>query len=110
MRTLATCLALALAAAPAAAQEDVQEDGPRAGFDLMERGLGLLMDGLGDEMAPMLQQLRELAGEMGAYEAPEMLPNGDIIIRRREPLDGEPLDGPPPPEGLGGGTGEEVEL
>ena len=106
MRPSAATLALALAAAPAAAQEA----GPGEGFDLMERGLGLLMEELGGEMAPMLQQLRELAGEMGAYEAPEMLPNGDIIIRRREPPGGEPLDGPPPPEALDGGIGDEVEL
>ena len=101
MRPLAATLALALAAAPAAAQEA----GPGEGFDLMERGLGLLMEGLGDEMAPMLRQLRELAGELDAYEAPERLPNGDIIIRRKAPL-----DGPPPPEAPGGGTGDEVEL
>ena len=99
MRRLA--LLLALLAAPAAAQDGAPED---EGSGLVERGLGLLMEGIGDEMAPMLRQLRDLAGELDAYERPEMLPNGDIIIRRKEPL-----EAPPPPEGLGG-TGEEVEL
>jgi hypothetical protein len=98
MRTFVICLALA--AAPAAAQEDAPGG---EGLDLMERGLGMLMEGLGDEVAPMLRQLRELAGDLRAYEAPEMLPNGDIVIRRKEPLE-------TPPEGSGGGTGDEVEL
>lgn len=34
------------------------------------------------------------------YEMPEVLPNGDIIIRRKNPPGGEPKDGPdgdPPP-------------
>ena len=82
---------------PALAQE---EDGS----GLMERGLRLFMDGLREEMEPALRDLeglaedaqpflRDLQRQLGdvvqdldAYEAPEILPNGDILIRRKEPL------------------------
>ena len=66
------------------------------GFDLLGRGLGLLMEGLTEEMTPalddmarMLMLLEGIAGEIGEYEAPEMLPNGDIIIRRKAPSEDE---------------------
>lgn len=81
-----------------------QEEGPT----LMERGAQFFFEGLMQEMAPALDdmaKLMEQAGpalqnfvsEMGpklltmleevedwsVYEAPEVLPNGDIIIRRK---------------------------
>ena len=43
-----------------------------------------------DRMSPMVEQLKEMVDDLNAYEAPEMLPNGDIIIRRKpkpEPTD-----------------------
>lgn len=74
----------------------------------MERGAQLFFEGLLEEMAPAMEEfegfaddiapaLRGLADEMGpklaeilaqvedwsAYEVPEILPNGDIIIRRK---------------------------
>ncbi len=77
------------------------------GFNLMEEGARMLMRGLMDEMEPTLDILRENFEEMGPafaefvrsvgpafgelleqvddlrnYEAPEFLPNGDIIMRR----------------------------
>ena len=36
-----------------------------------------------DRMAPMVDQLKDMVDDMNAYQAPEMLPNGDIIIRRK---------------------------
>lgn len=36
-----------------------------------------------DELAPMVERLQSLIDDISAYEAPEMLPNGDIIIRRK---------------------------
>ena len=30
-------------------------------------------------------------GDLSAYHAPEVLPNGDIIIRRKTPQETEPL-------------------
>ncbi len=74
----------------------------------MERGAQLFLEGLLKEVEPALEEfegmaeelgpvLRGIAGEMGpklaeilaqvedwtAYEAPEILANGDIIIRRK---------------------------
>ncbi|WGH79388.1 hypothetical protein [Jannaschia ovalis] len=90
-------LILALSATPAAAQQE--------GDSLMERGLRLFMDGLMQEMepalrdlegiarnaAPLLEELQKELGEtlseLDAYHPPEFLPNGDILIRRKEPLD-----------------------
>ncbi len=98
----AISVALAL---PAYAEEDT-------GKSLMEQGAELFFEGLRQEMEPALEDLQglvsqfgpamqsffeemgpalaELAGEIedwSAYEAPEMLPNGDIIIRKKPPQD-----------------------
>ena len=99
MRAAPLLLAALLWAAPAAAQE---------GDGLIERGMRLLMEGLLQEMEPALRDLDDLArdakpllerlerdlgaalegldGLADAYHPPEVLPNGDILIRRREPL------------------------
>lgn len=96
-------------ALPIAAQED---EGP----SLMERGAQLFFEGLTQEMAPALDDLRGLAEEFGPamqgffeemgpafieimdevkdwsmYHPPEILPNGDIIMRRKaDPEDEDP--------------------
>jgi hypothetical protein len=89
----------------------------------MEQGLDLFWEGLREEMAPALEDLQGLAetigpsmqefwAEMGpalaeiagqvedwsVYEMPEILPNGDIIIRRKpeEPEEAEPQPEDPP--------------
>lgn len=101
-------LVLALAAVPALAQEE-------NGKSLMERGAELFFEGLRRELEPALEDLRDMAGEYGPamrsffeemgpafmalldevkdwsrYEAPEILPNGDIIIRRKPDPDAQP--------------------
>ena len=101
----------ALLAGPGQTQET--EPGP----SLMEQGMELFFEGLREEMAPALDDLQQLADDfapamqgflrqMGpalaeisaevedwsTYERPEILPNGDIIIRKK-PSDSEP-DGP----------------
>ncbi|MBM2574752.1 hypothetical protein JQC91_00410 [Jannaschia sp. Os4] len=91
-------LLLALAATPLAAQEAEPPS-------LMERGLRLLMEGLAEEMEPALRDLQSLAddaqpmmealrdqlgeafGGLDAYHPPEVLENGDILIRRKRPGD-----------------------
>jgi hypothetical protein len=105
MRIIA--LALMLAAAPAAGQETSPRDapggGPAEGLSLIERGVRLLFRNLLDEMEPtvrdfaeglegfvteaepMLRQLARIMGDVRSYHAPEILPNGDIIIRRKSP-------------------------
>ena len=51
------------------------------------------MQRLMGQILPELQALSELVGGIDNYEMPEVLPNGDIIIRRKD-------DAPPLPEGL----------
>ena len=98
----AFCIALCLAVTPAVAQEESSD--LEEGFSLFEEGAKLIMRGMMEEMKPALNQLqddlglaltemepalRELArmiGDVKNYHAPEMLPNGDIIIRRKAPL------------------------
>ncbi|WP_372884250.1 hypothetical protein [Shimia sp.] len=111
---IAAALALSLvAAAPLSAQENDR------GLSLMEQGVQLFFRGLQKEMEPALEELgaltdelgpalRSFADEMGpalgqllqevedwsAYHPPEILPNGDIILRRKadRPLSAEPAD------------------
>ena len=93
-------------AAPVAAEEDA------GGLSLMERGAQLFFDGLMQEVDPALRELRDLAAgmepalrsfaeEMGpalqgllgdiqdwsAYHPPEILDNGDIILRKKTPAE-----------------------
>ncbi|WP_295044082.1 hypothetical protein [uncultured Paracoccus sp.] len=99
-------LALLSAPVPVAAQTQTQD-----GLGLVERGLGIIAenllrefgpqldqlgDGMGDaltHLGPVLQDLAVLIDDLGNYQAPQRLENGDILIRRR-------ADAPPPP-GLG---------
>lgn len=75
---------------PAAAEEGEFAEG----LDLLGQGTRLLMEGLMDEFGPALNGLRESLSDLDAYHAPEILPNGDIIIRRKTPAEGEiPEDG-----------------
>ncbi|MEM9344118.1 MAG: hypothetical protein AAGA87_13830 [Pseudomonadota bacterium] len=84
-------MVLCLAATPVAA-EDAEE-----GLDLIDRGARMLFQELmeqvepglrefAEQMDPAMEQLRGLLGDINAYHPPEVLPNGDIIIRRKEPL------------------------
>ena len=85
-RLLLPLLPLVLLASPAAAQQDDLEEG----LGLIERGMDLMMRRLLDEMGPTIEDaegtlriLEGVLGEIDRYEAPEVLPNGDIIIRRK---------------------------
>lgn len=66
-------------------------------FDLMQQRTRLLFQGLIDriepdlrdlvrEMGPALLQLQGVLGDLTRYHTPEVLPNGDIIIRRKVAL------------------------
>lgn len=104
---LAASLTMPLAPAGLAEEDD--------GFSLMEEGAKLFMRGIIQEMEPAIEELNELSQElepalkqmmqeMGPafaelldkvdditmYHPPEMLPNGDIILRRKQPEDVEP--------------------
>jgi hypothetical protein len=98
---IAVPLVTLLLAAPLHAQS---EEPP----SLMERGAQLFFEGLMQEMAPAFEGLSELMEDVGpalqdfmtemgpqlrnmlqqvedwsVYEAPEVMPNGDIVIRRK---------------------------
>jgi hypothetical protein len=101
-------LVLSLVASPAFAQETpVVPPTDDDGFSLMEEGMKLVMRGMMTEMEPALNEMEKALAEIGPkwqelgpkftelikmiddfrnYDAPEMLPNGDIIIRRNPPL------------------------
>ncbi|MEJ6397684.1 hypothetical protein [Yoonia sp. 208BN28-4] len=99
----ALTVALGLSLSPVAAQTSDTEEG----LDLLEEGAQLLLRGLMNEFEPEMDNLRALIDEFGPqietmmielgprlelmmelvdnfdnYGEPEMLPNGDIIIRR----------------------------
>ncbi len=103
MKRIALTLALlAPLASPAAAEDD--------GLTLMERGARLFLEGILKEVEPAMKDLQGLAEEMepalkgfvdsmgpaladllgkvedwSAYHPPEVLPNGDIILRKKMP-------------------------
>lgn len=111
MKHAALILALALSPLPALAQETPApeaeaEDGP----SLMERGLALFfegfqqelepaLEGMGDaltEMKPAMDSMMGMIDDMTNYQMPEMLENGDIIIRRKP--DAPPVEPPATPD------------
>lgn len=94
-RVSALVVALALAT-PAAAQNADCAPG--------QIGCGSLGGILGDLMRqvdPWLSDLAEMLGDLSGWHTPEVLPNGDILIRRRQPAVPPPVqpdeDGSAPP-------------
>ena len=106
----ASLIALCVTVTPALSQED-------SGLSLMERGALMFMEGIMKEVEPAIEEFSGLAEQMGpalrsfaeqmgpklgevleqvedwtAYAPPEILPNGDIIIRRKPDL---PTETPP---------------
>jgi hypothetical protein len=82
-------LAGGLALAPALALGEDQPPGPNPeiaeGAEKLSEGLKLLFRGLLSEGQEGWEDLVDWLDDLSAYEAPERLPNGDIIIRRRMP-------------------------
>ena len=95
------------------AQTPPQSEEVEEGFSLMEEGAKLLLKGLMSEMEPTLDEMGKALSEMEPalrdlqpkmlellalvddltnYDAPERLENGDILIRRKVPL--QPRIGP----------------
>ncbi len=93
------------AAPPAEGVPDTAPDAPDApaapedGLSLMEQGLRLFMKGMQKEIEPAMRDLESalrelqpallellrLVDDFTNYHPPEILPNGDIIIRRKRP-------------------------
>ncbi|MCB2110039.1 MAG: AAA+ family ATPase [Defluviimonas sp.] len=107
MTRMVPVLALAvLAALPLRAQE--AGSSPEEGLSLIEQGARMLMRSMlaevepklkdlheefGQafaEMEPALRQLATMLGDLRNYHAPEILPNGDILIRRKQPGEATP--------------------
>ncbi|MCG6903994.1 MAG: AAA+ family ATPase [Rhodobacter sp.] len=82
--TYTLCAALAVSPAFAFAQSDERQD-LREGMDLLSEGTKLLLKGLMGEIEPALRELEGALQDWNAYHPPEVLPNGDIIIRRKTP-------------------------
>ena len=107
-------LVTALLATPLVAEEGSE------GRSMMEDGIMLFLEGLQKQMEPTMDELQNWADDVGpalrsfmnemgpalsdlmeqvedwsAYHPPEVLPNGDIIIRRKTPEEvaEEPEDG-----------------
>lgn len=66
-------------------------------FEELSKDAQTLMESWAEEMGPKLEELGpaledlvQKMGDLSAYHAPEVLPNGDIIIRRKEPLESRP--------------------
>lgn len=105
-RLLVYPLALVLLAipVPSVAMDEAPEGDVEEGLDLLEEGAKLLFRGLRDDIEPsmrdtmeqMVEMMRDLnwnglgIEDLDDYHPPEVLPNGDIIIRRRTPLEPGP--------------------
>lgn len=99
---------------------------------LMQRGLELFFEGLEEELSPGVQQLQEMAENFGPalqdfmlqmgpaladiasevqdwsrYELPEVLPNGDIMIRRKPDA---PTPDAQPNEGADGAPEDPIDI
>jgi hypothetical protein len=89
----ASAFALCLLCAPlgAPAQESDPERSPEIdeSLELFSEGARRLLEGLQQDLSPLLQELGDRIEDLNAYEAPEILPNGDILIRRKPDADPE---------------------
>lgn len=91
---LLTPPALAETPAPSAPANDLDE-----GLSLMERGAQMLLEHMMGKVEPSLQdmtdalkevqpkimELMAMVDDLKNFHGPELLPNGDIIIRRKTP-------------------------
>lgn len=83
----AAALAAHLALTPAMAEDGSSEDF-RDGAKALGEAMEHFFEGLTKEMEPVAEAWRQMLDDLQdlpQYEAPEELPNGDIIIRRKQP-------------------------
>lgn len=120
-RTLTAAVLIACLSLPLHAQDADTQDGDATGDmaegrSLVERGVELFLRGLLSEvrpkldemsgamaeaarqLGPALQQLQALIDDVGNYEAPKRLPNGDIVIPRKPGAPPPPALSPPAPD------------
>jgi hypothetical protein len=65
-------------------------------LDELTQELAPLLDSLTARLDPFMRALTDSLGDLSGWHAPEVLPNGDILIRRRLPPPDAP-DQPSPP-------------
>lgn len=94
LAALALCLAAALPAQAEAPERDLGE-----GLRQLSEGSRIILERLLGELAPLVADLRAKIDDLSRYEMPEVLENGDIIIRRKPPAPDAPLPAPPAPGG-----------
>ncbi|PKP79460.1 MAG: AAA+ family ATPase [Alphaproteobacteria bacterium HGW-Alphaproteobacteria-2] len=97
MRRTLAALAICLSALPVQAQETERDLGE--GLRQLSEGTRIILERLLGELAPLVADLRGKIDDLGRYEMPEVLENGDIIIRRKPPAPDTPLPEPPAPGG-----------
>lgn len=103
----AALIALTLSA-PAHAEEPTMDDLFKH-FEDLSKNAQTLLEGWVTELGPKLEELGPaLEGfankieDMSAYHPPEVLENGDIIIRKKQPLPPQPDE---PPQSIPKGDG-----
>ncbi len=90
----AALLVLTVNGLPAIAQDTTAPESGEIseGMNMLQEGTRLLLRGLMQEIGPALEGLEDKIDDLNAYLPPEVLPNGDIIIRRKVPLVPEHLE------------------
>lgn len=81
------CIALLIAlglTTPVAAQETPSEP-YLEGLNEFADGMRKLLEGFANELEPMMEDLATRLEGLRGYHPPEVLPNGDIIIRKKTP-------------------------
>lgn len=63
------------------------------GFDMFREGADTMLRGIFGELGPALRALADRIGDLRNYDTPEVLENGDILIRRKP--DAPPYVPPP---------------
>lgn len=75
------------------AQDAPKDDAPLTEeFNKLADGMRKLLESFSDDVAPMMEGLAEQLKGLDAYHPPEVLPNGDIIIRRKTPSEQDDRD------------------
>lgn len=93
MKQLIAVLILSTVPLAGMAQDAPKDDAPLTEeFDKLADGMRKLLESFSDDVAPMMEGLAEQLKGLDAYHAPEVLPNGDIIIRRKTPKERENSD------------------
>ncbi|MEM6409159.1 MAG: hypothetical protein AAF700_12170 [Pseudomonadota bacterium] len=86
MRLVFALLLMMLPATAHAQDEGAQPQAPIfEGLDQLADSLRNLFNEFEEDVSPFMEQLGEQLRDLDRYHPPEILPNGDIIIRRKSP-------------------------